>query len=45
MIDFVIDRREMKAAIARALRFMGASKAASPAPATTVPATEPAPQT
>ena len=44
MIDFVIDRREMKAAIARALRFMGASKAASPAPAATAPATEPAPQ-
>jgi hypothetical protein len=24
MIDFVVDRREMKATIARALRFMGA---------------------
>jgi acetyl-CoA carboxylase carboxyl transferase subunit beta len=45
MIDFVIDRREMKAAIARALRFMGASRAASAALAqTTSPATEPAPQ-
>ena len=45
MIDFVIDRREMKAAIARALRFMGASKAAAPAPAATAPATtEPAQQ-
>src|SRR5437867_3270081 len=45
MIDFVIDRREMKAAIARALRFMGASRAASAAPAATAPAaTEPAPQ-
>ena len=30
MIDFVIDRREMKAAIAKALRFMGAATA-SPA--------------
>ena len=45
MIDFVIDRREMKAAIARALRFMGASRAASAAPAATAPAaTEPAQQ-
>jgi acetyl-CoA carboxylase carboxyl transferase subunit beta len=45
MIDFVIDRREMKAAIARALLFMGASRAASAAPAATAPAaTEPAPQ-
>jgi acetyl-CoA carboxylase carboxyl transferase subunit beta len=32
MIDFVVDRREMKAAIARALRFMGAV-AASPSAA------------
>jgi acetyl-CoA carboxylase carboxyl transferase subunit beta len=45
MIDFVIDRREMKAAIARALLFMGASRAASAAPVATAPAaTEPAPQ-
>jgi len=33
MVDLVVDRREMKAAIARALRFMGASAAAEPAAA------------
>jgi acetyl-CoA carboxylase carboxyl transferase subunit beta len=48
MLDMVVDRREMKAAIANALRFMGAKKAPAPAPAAasveTVPA-EPAPQT
>jgi acetyl-CoA carboxylase carboxyl transferase subunit beta len=32
MIDFIIDRREMKAAIANALRFMGGVPAAAPAP-------------
>jgi len=35
MLDLVIDRREMKMVIARALRFMGAT---SPAPAAPVPA-------
>jgi len=35
MIDFVVDRREMKAAIAKALRFMGA---AGPSPAAVEPA-------
>jgi acetyl-CoA carboxylase carboxyl transferase subunit beta len=44
MIDFVIDRREMKAVITKALRFMGASSAETAAPAATAPATEPAPQ-
>ena len=45
MIDLVVDRREMKAIIARALSFMGASRAV-PAPPVAVapPATEPAPQ-
>jgi acetyl-CoA carboxylase carboxyl transferase subunit beta len=49
MIDLVVDRREMKAAIARALRFMGAA-AAAPAEAAAVaavaanPAAEPARQ-
>ena len=34
MIDLIVDRREMKAVIANALRFMGASRAAgAPAPA------------
>ena len=33
MVDLVVDRREMKAAIARALRFMGAAPAAQPAAA------------
>jgi acetyl-CoA carboxylase carboxyl transferase subunit beta len=36
MIDFIVDRREMKAAIANALRFMGGSRAA-PAPAAAPP--------
>jgi acetyl-CoA carboxylase carboxyl transferase subunit beta len=40
MLDLVVDRREMKALIAGALRFMGAK--AQPAPA--VPAAEPAPE-
>jgi acetyl-CoA carboxylase carboxyl transferase subunit beta len=30
MVDLIIDRREMKAAIAKALRFMGATRAAAP---------------
>src|SRR5262249_49353641 len=32
MIDLVVDRREMKAVIAKALRFMGASGAVAPEP-------------
>ena len=49
MLDLVIDRREMKAVIAKALRFMGAkgtSPGSVPAAATTEPevATEPATQ-
>jgi len=32
MLDEVVDRREMKATIARALRFMGATPVAGPAP-------------
>jgi acetyl-CoA carboxylase carboxyl transferase subunit beta len=36
MVDMVVDRREMKAAIARALRFMGAS-AAQPASISAAP--------
>ena len=32
MIDFIVDRREMKAAIANALRFMGSVQAAPPEP-------------
>jgi acetyl-CoA carboxylase carboxyl transferase subunit beta len=46
MVDLIVDRREMKGVIARALRFMGATPAA-PAPAVAIPAptaTEPAPQ-
>ena len=43
MVDLVVDRREMKAVIARALRFMGATPQAAPEPV--VPAAaEPAPQ-
>jgi acetyl-CoA carboxylase carboxyl transferase subunit beta len=38
MVDLVIDRREMKAAIAKALRFMGASRAESPAATATATA-------
>ena len=41
MVDFVIDRREMKAAIAKALRFMGARAAMPETPVATV---EPAAQ-
>ena len=39
MVDLVVDRREMKAVIAKALRFMGAAKAEAPEP---VAAVEPA---
>jgi acetyl-CoA carboxylase carboxyl transferase subunit beta len=47
MLDLVVDRREMKAVIANALRFMGASS--PPAPVAVLPesagvATQPAPQ-
>jgi len=38
MLDLVIDRREMKMVIARALRFMGATTAATAAPASAPPA-------
>ncbi len=46
MLDLVIDRREMKMVIARALRFMGATTAAPPAlaPAPPAPVAEAAPQ-
>jgi acetyl-CoA carboxylase carboxyl transferase subunit beta len=47
MIDLVVDRREMKATIAKALRFMGAPRAAAAVPDTRpepVAAAEPAPQ-
>ena len=45
MLDLVVDRREMKAVIARALRFMGASApAARRAAAATVAAAAPAPR-
>jgi acetyl-CoA carboxylase carboxyl transferase subunit beta len=45
MIDLVVDRREMKGVIARALRFMGAQPAATLAVAAAAPsAAEPAPQ-
>ncbi len=37
MLDLIVDRREMKAALARALRFMGAK--AAPAEQVAVPAT------
>jgi acetyl-CoA carboxylase carboxyl transferase subunit beta len=46
MVDLIVDRRELKAAIARALRFMGALTAAA-VPAVAIPAApaaEPAPQ-
>jgi acetyl-CoA carboxylase carboxyl transferase subunit beta len=47
MLDLVIDRREMKAVIAKALRFMGASapSATSAATESLVPTGEPAAQT
>src|SRR5438093_5530280 len=45
MIDLVVDRREMKATIARAFAFMGASRAEHAPPVAVAPAaTEPAPQ-
>jgi len=39
MIDFVVDRREMKAMVARALRFMGAAAAVVPERAVSAAAT------
>ena len=51
MVDEVVDRREMKATISRALRFMGATPVPSPQPTPAPPETEvlvegePAPQT
>jgi len=42
MIDLISDRREMKAVIAHALRFMGASTARSDRTAQSAPAAEPA---
>jgi acetyl-CoA carboxylase carboxyl transferase subunit beta len=49
MLDLIIDRRELKAAIANALRFMGAAshRPAAPAPDAAAPVAEvePAPQT
>src|SRR5438045_3919870 len=46
MIDLIVDRREMKALIVRALRFMGARPIAAPTPVgvPASPAVEPAPQ-
>jgi acetyl-CoA carboxylase carboxyl transferase subunit beta len=45
MLDLVVDRREMKAVIARALRFMGATAATTAASSATVtPVPEPATQ-
>jgi len=45
MLDLVVDRREMKATIAKALRFMGAAPAAKPeAPPAVSPVAEPAAQ-
>jgi len=45
MLDLVVDRRELKAVIASALRFMGARAQPAPvAPAVAEPAPEPAPQ-
>src|SRR6202040_3283343 len=45
MLDLIVDRREMKQAIANALRFMGAVKRpALVAPETPTPTPEPAPQ-
>jgi acetyl-CoA carboxylase carboxyl transferase subunit beta len=41
MIDLIIDRREMKAAIAAALRFMGAAAKTVPAPEPIVQTSEP----
>src|SRR5437773_2749909 len=45
MVDLVVDRRELKMAIANALRFMGATASAAPSPEPPVPvAIETAPQ-
>jgi acetyl-CoA carboxylase carboxyl transferase subunit beta len=44
MLDLVVDRREMKSVIARALRFMGATAPAPPVPAAAAVAVEPAAQ-
>jgi len=47
MLDLVVDRREMKAVIAKGLRFMGAAApvvAATSAEASVAPIPEPAPQ-
>src|SRR5213593_3038573 len=45
MLDLVVDRRELKMAIANALRFTGATAPAAPAPEPRAPvAVEPAPQ-
>jgi acetyl-CoA carboxylase carboxyl transferase subunit beta len=44
MLDLVVDRREMKPVIAKALRFMGAVSAAPAVPAPPEPVAEPAPQ-
>ena len=45
MLDLVVDRREMKATIAKALRFMGAAPSATPdGPAAISPVAEPAAQ-
>src|SRR5881396_1291137 len=45
MLDLVVDRRELKMAIANALRFMGATASAAPSPEPPVPvAIETAPQ-
>jgi len=43
-LDLVVDRRELKAIVARALRFMGASGTRATAPAPAAAAAEPAPQ-
>src|SRR5205814_6742964 len=43
MVDLIVDRREMKALLAKVLRQLGAAKA-EPAPPVAVAATEPAPQ-
>ena len=40
MLDFIVDRREMKATLARALRFMGAAPAPAPPPLAVASATD-----
>ncbi len=44
MLDLIVDRREMKALIARALRFMGAEPAPAPSPEPAVPVAAATPQ-